>query len=179
MSQTIIRYLTCKNLHKQISEKIGKCEICQKNKDYKKNIRPYGEPIFTNKAFDFISTDILGPLKVKHLKYKLKSDYFYILTITDIYSRLTKPYILFDIKSNTVINKIENWIKEFRPPSKLLSDPRRQFISLAMKNLMMKYAIKHIMTSPYNPRANGILERINRSKLQVCGITKGIFSNEL
>ncbi|KAG0439973.1 hypothetical protein DMUE_2076 [Dictyocoela muelleri] len=44
---------------------------------------------------------------------------------------------------------------------------------MRMKNIMEKYDIRHVITLPYNPRANGISERFNRSILQVCRISKG------
>ncbi|KAG0439037.1 Retrovirus-related Pol polyprotein from transposon TNT 1-94 [Dictyocoela muelleri] len=162
MTNTIRRYITCKNLKKLIAQITSECFICQKMKDYDNFTRPFGELIYSKKAFDLISTDILGPLKVKHFKSTVKYEYFYILTVTDIFSRFTKPYILFDRKSSSIISKLEKWIKEFGNPSKLLSDQGRQFISLETKNMMIKHKIKHIMIFPSNPRANGISEKINR-----------------
>ncbi|KAG0435405.1 Transposon Tf2-8 polyprotein [Dictyocoela muelleri] len=179
MIKTIERYLYCKKMRQIISQIICECLVCQKSKDYERYTKPFGDPIYSNKPFEFLSTDILGPLKTKHFKFPQKNEYFYILTVTDIFSRFTMPYILFNINSSSIIEKLENWIKEFGSPKKLLSDQGRQFISLETENMMEKHNINHIVTSPYNPRGKGISERINRSILQTCRLSKGLKPNEL
>ncbi|KAG0437045.1 Gag-Pro-Pol polyprotein [Dictyocoela muelleri] len=54
------------------------------------------------------------------------------------------------------------WMKHHIIPLKCLTDNGRQFKSLNFNNLMRKYKIEHIFTSPHNPTGNSIIERVNR-----------------
>ncbi|KAG0440757.1 Pro-Pol polyprotein [Dictyocoela muelleri] len=68
-----------------------------------------------------------------------------------------------NIHSLTVCDALEKiWLSRYQKPSKCLSDNGRQFKSENFANLMNKYEIKQIFTSPHNPTGNSIVERVNR-----------------
>ncbi|KAG0420523.1 Gag-Pro-Pol polyprotein [Dictyocoela roeselum] len=48
-----------------------------------------------------------------------------------------------------------------KKPKKILTDQGRQFISSRFKEQLKTFEIQHIMTTPYNPTGNSIVERIN------------------
>ncbi|KAG0441114.1 hypothetical protein DMUE_1290 [Dictyocoela muelleri] len=78
--------------------------------------------------FKFISNDILGPIKLSHFKSFKKFIYFYLLTITDIFSRFTMTYPILNLKSQSV-QKNKNLCTNFGFTAKILTDQGRQYIA--------------------------------------------------
>ncbi|KAG0420449.1 Transposon Tf2-11 polyprotein [Dictyocoela roeselum] len=171
---TIKPYITSPNLKKSIKETCSKCLSCQTSKRRYNKYGVYGNPIISYKVFDYISSDILGPIKTKHFKNTHNGDYFYLLTITDICSRFTRVYYLKDITSESVMRGFNSWYNLYPLPTKLLTDNGRQYISTKFKNQLEKFKIKHIQTSAYNPCSNGISERINLTIKQILRINKNM-----
>ena len=46
---------------------------------------------------------------------------------------------------------------------RLLTDQGREFNNKLMHELLTSINIKHVTTSAYNPRCNGLVERVNRT----------------
>lgn len=53
----------------------------------------------------------------------------------------------------------ENIITRFGCPLELVSDRGLHFLNDTIELITTKYLIKHRKTTPYNPRANGLIER--------------------
>ena len=53
--------------------------------------------------------------------------------------------------------------KTFWLPKKLLTDRCVQYISTLFEDFCCENVLQHIKTTPYNPRANSFVERINQS----------------
>lgn len=77
-----------------------------------------------------MSIDIIGPIKTKHFNSNKKEQYFYIVTMTDIYTRWTKIKIILD--KSLIFNESNRreMAKAHGSPEKTLSDQRRQYIKL-------------------------------------------------
>jgi transposase InsO family protein len=77
--------------------------------------------------------------------------------------------------SRNVVKHLDKcWIKKHGSPKSILSDQGRQFVSLRYKEYLKLNNIKPILTSPYNPTGNSVVERIN---LNIGNITR-ILKNE-
>ncbi|KAG0440449.1 Transposon Tf2-9 polyprotein [Dictyocoela muelleri] len=170
---TLKKQIKVKRLKQIVTDVTSKCEKCQRNKRRFTKLGHFGSQIVSDKPFSYISSDILGPIKTKHFLSNSPKEYFYLLSITDIFTRFTRIYYIEDITSASVIKNFKKWFESYPLPSKVLTDNGRQYISQAFKNLLDKYAIKHIQTSPHNPTANGISERINSTIKNVLRINKG------
>ncbi|KAG0442046.1 Retrovirus-related Pol polyprotein from transposon TNT 1-94 [Dictyocoela muelleri] len=126
-----------------------------------------------DKSLNFISSDIFGPIKTEHFQTSFKAEYFYILTFTDICSRIARLFILSDIKSTSLIKSIKKWIEKNPKPETFLSDFGRQYVSNKFEQFLIDNNIKHVKTTPYNPTSNGISERVNASIANILRINKG------
>ncbi|KAG0429550.1 Endogenous retrovirus group K member 11 Pol protein [Dictyocoela muelleri] len=94
--------------------------------------------------------------------------------MVDIFSRYTQIDTLSDINSSTISNSFEKtWINVFGPPEKCLSDNERQFISSNFKDLLDKYKIDHITSTPNNSTGNSVVERVNKEIGLVLRISRG------
>jgi transposase InsO family protein len=48
-------------------------------------------------------------------------------------------------------------------PNFILSDRGTHFNNLLIESVMQKFQIKHLLTTPYHPQTNGLVERFNRT----------------
>ncbi|KAG0437948.1 Pol polyprotein [Dictyocoela muelleri] len=123
---------------------------------------------------EIVSTDIFGPIKAIHFRNTRNKEKFYIITFTDLFSRLTKVDILFNISAEAVFKSIKsNLFKRIGVPKKLLSDQGRQYISDMLKAILKTNKVQHILASAYNPTGNSVSERINKTIADICRIYKG------
>ncbi|KAG0440260.1 hypothetical protein DMUE_1870 [Dictyocoela muelleri] len=150
-------------MKKTISKICKECLKCGTEKEYKptmvmtKFTTPPLEP------YEMISIDLKGPIKTRHSSTNNIKEDFYILVVTDLFSRYTEVKFINNIHSSTICKTLEDiWLSKYVIPKKCLKDNGRQFISENFKSLMEKYKIENIYISPHNPTGNSILERINR-----------------
>lgn len=54
------------------------------------------------------------------------------------------------------------WLKNIGTPKTILTDQGRQFTASEFKEFSIKKGIEHLLTTPYNPQGNGIVERRNQ-----------------
>ncbi|KAG0440610.1 hypothetical protein DMUE_1613 [Dictyocoela muelleri] len=155
---TVKPYISIKGIRKAIEDICSTCHKCQYNKLRLNNLGLFGSSIYSDGAFEYISSDIMGPIKTIHFKGDHESEYFHILSITDIYSRFTRLYCLRSITSMDVIKCFNKWFAKYLTPRRVLTDCGRQYISRNFKELLDKHAIKHVTTSLHNPTANSISE---------------------
>ncbi|MEG0578157.1 MAG: RNase H-like domain-containing protein, partial [Bacilli bacterium] len=174
LGNTLNKYFLIKSYQKIINEISNNCKTCNENKKLRTNYGSLTGGILSNQPLEIISSDIFGPIKLKHFKTNKIEQYFYIVTFTDIFSRWTEIATIFDIKSNTIVKAlIEKWIQHFGPPIKILSDQGRQYISSNFKNILNRYGIKQYITTSHNPTGNSISERINKTIAEVCRMSRG------
>lgn len=182
---TIKRYLKTKSLYKICKNITSQCITCQRSKHNNVKYGNVNGTINSTIPLKKIAIDIMGPLKTKFFTVEnnhanLTDRYFYILVMTDIYSRWTEVSFLKNTKSETIIKEIKDkWINKFGTPESILSDQGRQFISINFKNFLQINKINQILTSPYNPTGNSIVERINYNIGNILRITKGNTLNML
>eukprot|EP00477_Mikrocytos_mackini_P002368 GAHX01002627.1.p1 GENE.GAHX01002627.1~~GAHX01002627.1.p1 ORF type:complete len:943 (-),score=146.49 GAHX01002627.1:47-2875(-) len=169
---TLRNFYTFKNFNQSIEETTRNCLLCAKNKKYKAKIDEVSGYMEAKAPRKKISSDLFGPFDKEEGGAINK---FFILTISDVFSRYTKLKVLEEATELEVTKGIDEcWINRFEAPSELITDNGKQFVGKEMKNLCARYNIKHRPCSPYNPTSNSISERIS----QVLGNTLRIFRNE-
>lgn len=100
--------------------------------------------------------DLIGPLPPSDGKQ-------YILTVIDRFTRWPEAYVLADISARTVAKTfMEQYIPRFGCPLRITTDQGAQFNSKLFAELTTFIGTHHIKTAPYNPKANGMVERLHR-----------------
>ena len=110
--------------------------------------------IKATEAFERISVDFKGPLPTV-------SRNRYLLTITDEYSRFPWAFACPDMTSATVINCFTQLFTMFGMPGYVHSDRGPSFMSEELKSFLHSKGVATSRTTPYNPRCNGQVERLN------------------
>lgn len=124
-------YYKVNHVKRIIMKVISECIECKVNKrhvsKHKTNLQ-----ITSSKPFKKICSDIFGPFE--HGK-KDKRKKLYILSIVDVYSRLTKVYKVKEISEMQVLKCFNKWIEEYGKPDSIVMDNGKQYTSKNVKAL--------------------------------------------
>ena len=85
----------------------------------------------------------------------------YILTVVDFATRYPKAVALPKIEAERVAEALLEVFSRVGFPKEMLSDRGTQFTSDMMKEVSRLVSTKQLFTTPYNPRCNGLCEKIN------------------
>lgn len=121
------------------------------------NIKPLPDHFIAPDAhFKYVHIDIVGPLPAR-------SDYQYIVTMIDRYSRWPEAIPISDMTARTVAKAVvENWIARYGCPEVITTDQGRQFESRLFEELLKFTGCERIRTTAFHPAANGMIERWHR-----------------
>lgn len=133
------------------------CITCKKSKTDNVNTNPpCGKPKMSNRPWEIISVDFLGPYT------RSRSGNAWVLVVTDHFSKFTMVQVMRHAKSSTVITFLENNIfLLFGVPAVLISDNGAQFRSKEFEKFLRKYNVQHWALAAYHPSPNPT-ERANR-----------------
>lgn len=132
------------------------CHQCQKQKVQRHTKSGCDNIAIPKGRFQHIHMDIVGPLPPS-------SEYRYILTIVDRFSRWPEAYPLRDIMSTTIAQTfIKEYVSRFGVPCKITTDQGPQFESKLFAELTKFLGTVRIRTTGYHPQSNGMVERFHR-----------------
>ena len=131
---------------------IDECPACRINHP-KTNYEPLKMSMMPNAPFEEVSVDFYGPTPSNTE----------LLVLIDDYSRFVIVKELPNVKVDTVIPVIHEIVSTFGIPRILKSDNGPTFISKEFERMCEFFGIKHRLTTPYWPRANGEVERFMRN----------------
>lgn len=172
MINTLKKSFKIKKFYSLVKNIVQSCNLCNLCKNRRSNYGKVVGGLIAKEPLEFISTDIFGPIKTNHFNTSREQEYFYILTVTDIFSRWTEVEIIFDITSLTITEGIKKiWLNKFQHPKRILSDQGRQYISKNFNEMLKEYEIKHYFSTAHNPNGNSISERINQTIAEVCRLS--------
>jgi hypothetical protein len=147
-------------LPKILSKNFNICESCIKGKTTNKSFSKHWK---SSELLEVIRSDICGPLRTKTHK---GMEYF--INFTDDYSRYGHIYLIeYKSRSNEKFKeyklKVENQLGK---SIKSLNNDRGGEYE-AMDFVHKENGIRHLFTMPYKPQQNGIVERINRTLMEM------------
>jgi transposase InsO family protein len=133
------------------------CDICQQTVPKRQQIRaPLGNrPVidipFRRMAIDIVES--LVPITDKGNRY--------ILTLVDYATRYHEAVALPSIKTERVAEALVEVFCRVLFPREILTDRGAQFTSGVMAEMSRLISVKQLMTTPYHPMCNGLVERFN------------------
>lgn len=117
----------------------------------------------TEIPFHTLHADHLGPFN------KSKKRNSYILVLIDAFTKYITLTAVKSTKTSENIKVFKNHIGYFGTPTRLISDRGSCFTSNKFKHFIQSSGIKHILNAVSTPRANGQVERYNRTILASLG----------
>ena len=148
------------------------CDICQQvNAANNNKPAPLDKLPSVTRFNERIHVDLLGPLPTTFHGNK------YVLAMVDAFSSYTELVPIPNKQAETVAQAfIDGWIANHSVCSKVVSDLGSEFMAEIFQELCRKLGIETRQASRQNPKANGMVERANRSILDY--IRKFIDTNQ-
>jgi len=144
------------------------CQTCCTRKSAAPKKRAGLQTIGAGYPLQVVSVDIMGPLP------ETDSGSKYVLVAVDYFTRWVEAYGIPNQEATTVARKlVDEMFCRFSPPEQLHSDQGRQFESELVKEVCKLLGVKKTRTTPYHPQGNGMVERFNRTLLDMLSTTVG------
>lgn len=137
-----------------VHETISCCKECQSEKPFKGAVTFRLTP--PGFAWHTVSIDVVGPLPTSNTKSK------YIIVAIDHLTKWVEARAIRDLSTLTAVRFIlKNIIHRHGCPQYILSDNGTNFTSHVIPRLNELMGVRGVLTTPYHPEANGMVERVN------------------
>lgn len=157
-------------MYNHIKSYIKTCDACQR-RGKQRNTQPL-QPIPVRDPFYQIGIDIVGPLPITPRNKR------YIVVATDYMTKWPEARALDVATAEKVAEFIfEEIICRHGCPHIILSDRGTHFRNQMIANLLERFRIKHLFSTPYHPQTNGLVERFNRTLCESLARTTEIVTN--
>lgn len=139
------------------------CDACARRKSGptrgRAPLNPSGPP---GSPLERIAIDILGGL------HTTENGNNYIIVVGDYFSKWAEAYAVPNHTAQTVADKlVTEFICRFGTPTSIHTDQGREFESDLFKAICEKLQIDKTRTTPYRPQSDGLVERLNRTLVQM------------
>jgi hypothetical protein len=142
------QYYWWPHLGKSVDQYVKSCELCQRlKKPTKSEPLQSIEPIGTMKKWGI---DLVGPLP------RTPQGNEWIVVAVDYLTKWSEVKAIPNKQAETIATfVVDEIICRHGVPGEIVTDQGREFINQLLRYITKKVSIKHIMTSPYHPQANG------------------------
>ena len=140
---------------KDIADFCRACPVCQKCDKLKSRKALMIERPVMSEPFEVIAIDLVGPFKAG------KGGCTHLLTAVCMATRWPEAIPLRSITARSVTTGLLDIFSRSGIPLQLLSDQGAQFTGNVLKHLCDGLHIDQIMTTPYHPEGNGVVERMH------------------
>ena len=138
------------------------CTPCASRKTPTPKLRAPLQTIKVGSPMQLVAVDILGPLP------ESPAGNSYVLVASDYFTRWMEAYPIPNQEAITVAKKLtDELFCRFSLPEQLHSDQGRQFESELLSHLCKILNIKKTRTTPYHPQSDELIERFNRTLVQM------------
>ena len=117
---------------------------------------PLGDMSVIEEPFHRVAIDLIGPI----IPVSERGNR-YILTVVDFATRYPEAVSLAKMDIETIAEALLEIYSRVGFPSEVLSDRGSQFAADRIKEVCRLISVKQLFTTPYNPKCNGLCERMN------------------
>ena len=148
--------------YKDVEQYCSTCHTCATRKTPVPTAKAPLQNITVGYPMQMVGVDLLGPFP------RSPTGNIYLVVAVDYFTKWAEAYPVPNMEATTVANVLTNeMFFRFSPPEKLHSDQGRQFESRVIKEVCRILQIKKSRTSPYHPQCDGLVERYNRTILNM------------
>ena len=154
--------------YNDVREWCRNCAVCASRKSPTSRPRAPLEPILVSHPLQLVACDIVGPFP------ESESGNSYILVVADYFTSYTEAYPLPNQEATTVAGKlVDEFFLRYSPPERLHSDQGRNFESAVVAEACRLLGVEKSRTTPYHPQSDGLVERFNRTLLDMLATAVG------
>ena len=114
------------------------------------------QSVEADQPWDHVQIDLIGPL------FPSDAGMTQVFTVVNVLSGFIVLRALKDKAMDTVARALWKIFYEFGTPKIIQSDNGTEFVNSVMQGLTKLYGVDHRLITPYHPRANGLVERVNK-----------------
>ena len=141
------------------------CAQCEKCTARKPRVGPRRQPMGSLPVGDRLERVAMDILEVG---IESRKGNRYVLVVTDCFTRWTEAYAIPDHTALTVADVfVTEFVCRWGPPLKIHTDRGREFESALFRELTTLLGGEKTRTCPYHPQSDGMVERFNRSLLNM------------
>ena len=144
-----------------VEDYVRTCQVCQRRKGSVPSANAPLQSISSNRPFELAAMDFMElPRSENGNKY--------CLVVSDYYTRWPEAFALPDQRASTVARVlVDGIVSRHGVPSTLHSDQGGSFDNEVIRALAKMLGMKKVQTSPYHPQSDGLVERMNRTLLDM------------
>ena len=147
---------------KEVEQWCRNCNVCLSRKSPSHKARAPMEISQTLRPMQRVAMDILGPLPETLRGNK------YILVVGEYFTKWKEAFPLKDTEALTIAKVFVNeFVCRFGVPDSLHTDQGRNFEAKVLKEVCQLLGVKKTRTTPYHPQSDGLVERFNRTLLDM------------
>ena len=160
-------YFFWENLRGDCYEYVRGCRRCQTFKGSKGLVQLWQEVPQVTRPMERVSLDLVDMVGGTN-------NYRYVLTTIDNYSRFVRFFPLKSKSTLEVTTAFSFYLRSYGIPETVLTDNGCEFTSSIFQQKCTTAGIVHVTTAPYNPRGNGMIERMHSSmKMILAALCEG------
>ena len=146
------------DLYSVVADVCTSCRQCQMNKCHRQERQPPTRKIVTSEPFELVAMDLVQ-------FNQTPSGYMGCCVLVDHYSKWVSVIPIRNKRAESIIKAFESGILPnlLQIPKKVLTDNGPEFTSSDFENMLERYNISHVFSTPYKASSNGAVERVNRT----------------
>ena len=142
-------------LAQNIRQWVAQCMQCQRHKITRHTHTPFGVYPLPTERMRVIHLDVVHLTNSRGCRY--------LLTMIDRFTRWPAASPLFSLSAEeTALAFYNEWVTVYGAPTTVITDRGRNFTSHIFEAEMRRLGIEVRHTTAYNPKANGMVERMHR-----------------
>lgn len=146
-----------KGLTGDVNRYCQSCDLCQRTEPKGRTVKyPLGKMPVIDTPFKRVAIDLVGPIAPT-----TERGHRYILVMVDYATRYPEAVALKNIETETIAEALVNIYTRVGVPEEYLSDQGSQFMSGVMSSVSRLLSMSHLVSAPYHPICNGLVERFN------------------
>ena len=135
---------------------VRSCDICQRSISKGEQRVPLQKVPIVGTPFQRVAIDLIGPIRPASDRKNR-----FILTLVDYATRYPEAAPLMNAETETVAEALVTMFSRVGVPNEVLSDQGPQLMSRVMKEVSRLLSFRQLVTTPYHPQCNGLVERFN------------------
>lgn len=148
--------------HSDVRDWYQNCCTCASRKTPSPKAKAPLTSVLTGYPLQLVAMDILGPFP------ETQAGNTYILVVADYFTRWVEAYASPNQEASTVADKlVQELFFRYSLPEQLHSDQGRNFESSVMAEVCKLLGVAKSRTTPYHPQSDGLVERFNRTLLNM------------
>jgi len=155
--ERVVTHFFWPGVHGDVDRYCRSCDVCQRTVAKGKVTKtPLGKMPLMDIPFQRVAVDLVGPIAPMTERGNR-----YILTMVDYATRYPEATALKSIEAETVAEALVTMFSRVGIPEEVLSDQGSQFLSGVMKEVSRLLSMNQLVTTPYHPMCNGLVEKFN------------------